>query len=158
MVILYKYIGLHVYIHSSDKQSYKYDIAEAPLTLLASERFKPLEGFYKINFNEMSVPHVRCHFLSKSEDDLLYSISTFEEISSTVAVLLINPSENLTLDDHFVKQLPADFQISIPVYCTSSENGHHIANYTSESYYDCCFMLYEQHNKSSKRNNLNLII
>ena len=112
---------------------------------------KSSEDVYRISFDEMSVPHVRCHYLLKSEKDLQYSIIRFEKISSTVAVLLINPSESLKLDDYFVKQLPADFQISIPVYCTSSKNGQDIANYTVESYCDCRFMLYEQHNISSKK-------
>ena len=110
---------------------------------------KSLEGVYKISHNEMSVPHVRCYILSKSEENLL---NAFEEITNyAVAVLLINPSENITLDDHFIKQFPTDFQISIPVYCTSFKNGHHIANYTSKSSCDCRFMFYEQHNKSSKK-------
>lgn len=124
---------------------FKCDITELPCVLVSGERLKSLKGLFKISFNEESVPHVRCHSLTKSdEQDLLQFIDLFEQITSTVAVLFINFSDEIMLDEYFRDRLPSNFPVNIPVYSTSSTNGQSIKQVIDQSSGNCqCYFMFD---------------
>ena len=104
------------------------DIAEAPFQLCPSKRLMSLEGKFVISFNDKSpIKHVRCHILTEDDQGKLEGyLDYFEDIPSTVAVLFINPSSELMLEQRFHISDP-DFFTYIPVYVTSYTNGQKIA-------------------------------
>lgn len=113
--------------------------------LRQSGRLKSLEGSFVISFNDkLSIKHVRCHFLTQDDQGKLDGIlDSYEGISSTVAVLFINPSTELKLEPKFHISDP-DFSINIPVYITSCTNGEKIADLTDAKDLCKCKFLFQQ--------------
>ena len=121
------------------------DIAEAPFQLRPSKRLMSLEGKFVISFNDKSsIKHVRCQILKKDDQEKLKGyLDTFEDITSTVAVLFINPSYELMLEQQFRIPDP-DFFTYIPVYVTSDTNGQKIAALTNTGDLCECQFMFDQ--------------
>ena len=112
------------------------DITEAPFQLHHSERLSPLEQKYAMSFDELSIKHIRCHFLTQDDKGKLKEcLENYESVKSTIAVLLINTSSNLKLEPQIYIPDP-NFLIKIPVYVTKAENGQKIADFTVDT--DSC--------------------
>ena len=77
-------------------------------------------------------------------------IDKFED-SLAVAVLFVNPSENIQLDDTFVTH--REETVRIPMFSTSLQSGNRIKNIssTTSSDVECQFMLVSQGNGSCKQ-------
>ena len=127
-------IGLYVWNQS---EKIYIDIAEAPFELRPSERLMPLEGEFVISFNDKSsIKHVRCRSLTEDDQGKLNSyLDLYEDITSIVAVLFINPSSELLLEQRFHISDP-NFFTYIPVYVTSYTNGQKIIGLTNAA--DLC--------------------
>ena len=108
------------------------DIAEAPFHIFQSKRLMSLEGKFVISFNDKSsIKHVRCQILTEDDQGKLEGyLDTFEDITSTVAVLFINPSSEVMLERQFHISDP-EFHTCIPVYVTSYTNGQKIVALTN---------------------------
>ena len=121
------------------------DIAEAPFQLSRSKRLMSLEGKFVISFNDKSsIKHVRCQILTEDDQGKLKGyLNTFEYITSTVAVLFINPSSELLLEQQFHIPDP-NFCTSIPVYVTSYTNGQKIVDLTNAGDSCECQFMFDQ--------------
>ena len=138
----------------SNERAFKCDIVEAPFKYVPLKRLKDLEGKFKISFNNESIPHVRCYRLIKSDEcDVRSEIEKIQSLPFTVAILLINLSSEMALDEHFCSLFTKDFVINVPVYTTSAENGHTISDMirTSSDNCHCQFEL-------SKENDLGMLL
>ena len=83
-----------------------------------------------MSFDELSIKHIRCHFLTQNDKGKLKEcLENYEDMKSTIAVLLINTSSKLSLEPQIYIPDP-DFLIKIPVYVTKAENGQKIAHLT----------------------------
>ena len=126
MIVLYlsffTSIGLRLWV--GEEMIKEFDIAEAPFSLLRmpdSNRLKPLDVAYKFSASKCMDPHIRCHYLTSS-DDITHLMG--ETSIAVVAVIFVNLSNSLSLSETF---LAPDFQTQIPLYILSQEDGDYIS-------------------------------
>ena len=142
-------------LKTEDDQVITFAIAEAPFNLIQTERLKSIHGEICISLHDKMVDNVRCHFLKPEESESMDSlIQQYEDSSpAVVAVLFVNPSENIRLDDTFITHRGESVQI--PMFSTSLEVGKQIESIASKCEISdvnvkCEFMLKSQHEQSGK--------
>ena len=139
---------------TEDDQVETFAIAEAPFKLNKTKRLKSINGEICISLHDKMVQHVRCHFLKPEESDSMDSlIQQYEDSLAVVAVLFVNPSENIQLDDTFITHQGEIVQI--PMFSTSLEVGKQIESIASKCEISdvdvkCEFMLKSQREQSGK--------
>lgn len=128
---------MHVFCSASPEVPFKFDIAEAPFRKVVST--KSLEGKLKISFNDESMPHLRCYFLTEpDEQDLRSCILRLEHADSVSVILLINSTSDIILNEEIFSNLQAkDFVVNVPVYTTSFGNGLRINDIIRSSGSNC---------------------
>ena len=139
---------------TEDDQIVTFAIAEAPFNLNKTERLKSIHGEICISLHDKMVDNVRCHFLKPEESESMDSlIQQYEDSPAVVAVIFINPSENIQLDDTFITHQGEIVQI--PMFSTSLEVGKQIESIASKCEISdvdvkCEFILKSQHEQAGK--------
>ena len=103
------------------------DIAEAPYSLFElpdPTRLQPLDAIYKFSDSVCTSLHIRCHYLTPSDDITELVDERYEALLEVVAVIFVNLSNSLHLSETF---LTTDFQTHIPLYVMSREDGSFIS-------------------------------
>ena len=101
------------------------DIAEAPYSLFKqSDRLKPLDTGYKLSTSDCMSLHIRCHYLTPSDDIIQLVDEQYEVSLAVVAVIFVNLSNSLHLSGAF---FAPDYQTHIPLYVLSQDGGDYIS-------------------------------
>ena len=112
----YNYEGLKLW--EGDKLR-EYDIAEAPFKMIRSPRACSLDEPCILSDGQSTKLHIRLHDLGAT-NDFKESIDLYEDIPSTAAVIFINTTNKLTLNN-----VP-DHITYIPLYVISYDDGSSI--------------------------------
>ena len=105
----------------------EFDIAEAPYSLFKdsdSDCLKHLDTAYTFSVSECTTPHIRCHYLSHSDDIVQLVDDVYEASTAVMAVIFVNLSDSLFLSEAF---LAPNFQTHVPLYILSQEDGDYIS-------------------------------
>ena len=141
-------------LKTEDDQVVTFAIAEAPFNIIQTKRLKSIHGEICISLHDKMVEHVRCHFLKPEESEYMDSlIQQYEDSPAVVAVLFVNPSENIRLGDTFITHQGEI--VHVPMFSTSLEVGKQIESIASKCEISdvdvkCEFMLKSQHEQSGK--------
>ena len=145
-------VGLRLFLGEEEKIK-EVDIAEAPFSLLEQPdpaRLKTLDVSYKFSASECMDSHIRCHFLSHNDDITQLVDEVYEASTAVVAVIFVNVSNSLFLSEGF---LAPDFQIHIPLYILSQEDGDYVSK-NIDSITECRIM--PERAEASEINHTNL--